>query len=234
MNAITAKEISHAYDSAGGRKRSLRGVTLEVHRGELLAVLGQNGCGKSTLVKHFNGLVPLQEGALTVAGLDLRAPKNLRAVRRACGMVFQNPDNQFVSSLVGEDVAFGPENYGVPSADIPGIVVFDEATAMLDPEGRREVLAIIRRLRDEKGKTVVMISHYVEEAVSADRVALMQNGSLLQIGTPREILTDAALLAKTGLLPPFPVRVYEALRQRGIALARCPLTEEELAEELCR
>jgi len=275
LETIEAREIKHTYDCAGGRKRSLRGVTLEVRRGELLAVLGQNGCGKSTLVKHFNGLVPLQEGALTVAGLDLRAPKNLRAVRRACGMVFQNPDNQFVSSLVGEDVAFGPENYGVPDSDIPGIVaaaldavglsgfedrspqmlsggqkqraavagvlavspdivVFDEATAMLDPDGRRELLAIIRRLRDERGKTVVMISHYVEEAVFADRVALMQNGRLLQIGTPREILTDPALLAEAGLLPPFPVRVYEALRQRGIKLARCPLTEEELAEELCR
>jgi energy-coupling factor transport system ATP-binding protein len=275
LEAIEAKEIKHAYDSAGGRKRALRGVTLEVRRGELLAVLGQNGCGKSTLVKHFNGLVPLQEGELSVAGFDLRTPKNLRGVRRTCGMVFQNPDNQFVSSLVGEDVAFGPKNFGVPDADIPGIVaaalaavgltgfedrspqmlsggqkqrtavagvlavspdivVFDEATAMLDPEGRREVLAIIRRLRDEHGKTIVMISHYVEEAVAADRVALMQGGKILGIGTPREILTNPALLAEAGLLPPFPVRVYEALRQCGVTLARCPLTEEELAEELCR
>ena len=275
MNEIEANEISHAYEGAGGRKRSLRGVTLEVREGELLAVLGRNGCGKSTLVKHFNGLIPLQKGGLSVSGMDAQDPENLQNIRRACGMVFQNPDNQFVSSIVGEDIAFGPENFGVPETEIPKrvssalaavglagfearapqmlsggqkqraavagvlavspeIVVFDEATAMLDPEGRREVLDIIRRLRDEGKKTVVMISHYVEEAVFADRVALMKDGAISCVGTPREVLTDPALLAEAGLLPPFPVRVCCALKERGIELLRCPLTMEELAEELCR
>ena len=271
---VTAEALCYTYDCAGGRKRALRGVDISIKKGEFLAVLGHNGCGKSTLVKHFNALVPVQEGSLSVGGMDAKEPKNLRDIRRACGMVFQNPDNQFVSSLVGEDVAFGLVNYDVPEAEIPGrvavalaeaglsgfenrapnllsggqkqraavagvlavepeIVVFDEATAMLDPAGREEMLAVMCSVHNA-GKTVVMISHYVEEAVSADRVALLHNGGVVGEGTPREVLTDPDLLMEAGLLPPFPVRVYYDLQKRGVTLARCPLTLEELVEELCR
>lgn len=274
MDAVKAEDLLYAYDCAGGRKWALRGVNLTVGKGEFLAILGHNGCGKSTLVKHFNALVPVQKGSLFVGSMDAEEQKNLRDIRRACGMVFQNPDNQFVSSLVGEDVAFGLTNYDVPENEIPDrvaaalsevglsgfenrapnllsggqkqraavagvlavepeIVVFDEATAMLDPEGREEVLAVMHRLHGE-GRTVVMISHYVEEAVSADRVVLMHNGKVVGEGTPRKVLADPALLMEAGLLPPFPVRVYYDLQNRGVTLARCPLTMEELAEELCR
>ena len=158
---IDAHDIRFSYDGPGGR-RSLNGAQLHVSPGEFVAVLGHNGCGKSTLVKHFNALLPLQHGTLTIDGMDAADPANRWALRRKVGMVFQNPDNQFVSTIVGEDVAFGLENYGVPENEIP------------------------------------------------------------------------ARVAAAGLTPPMPVQMYYDLKQAGIVLARCPLTLEELAEELCR
>ena len=271
---IDAHDIRFSYDGPGGR-RSLNGAQLHVAPGEFVAVLGHNGCGKSTLVKHFNALLPLQHGTLTVDGMDAADPANRWALRRKVGMVFQNPDNQFVSTIVGEDVAFGLENYGVPEAEIPArvaaalaavdmvgyenrathtlsggqkqrvalagvlalspdILVFDEATAMLDPDGRQEVLRTIRRLHTQQHKTVIMITHYIEEAIGADRVYLIHNGKMIADGTAREMLTQPELLAAAGLTPPMPVQMYHDLKQAGITLARCPLTLEELAEELCR
>lgn len=271
---IDAHDIRFSYDGPGGR-RSLNGAQLHVAPGEFVAVLGHNGCGKSTLVKHFNALLPLQHGTLTVDGMDAADPDNRWALRRKVGMVFQNPDNQFVSTIVGEDVAFGLENYGVPEAEIPArvaaalaavdmvgyenrathtlsggqkqrvalagvlalspdILVFDEATAMLDPDGRQEVLRTIHRLHAQQYKTVVMITHYIEEAIGADRVYLIHNGKMIADGTAREMLTQPELLAAAGLTPPMPVQMYHDLKQAGITLARCPLTLEELAEELCR
>ena len=247
---IDAHDIRFSYDGPGGR-RSLNGAQLHVAPGEFVAVLGHNGCGKSTLVKHFNALLPLQHGTLTVDGMDAADSANRWALRRKVGMVFQNPDNQFVSTIVGEDVAFGLENYGVPEAEIPArvaaalaavdmagyenrathtlsggqkqrvalagvlalspdILVFDEATAMLDPDGRQEVLHTIHRLY------------------------LIHNGKMIAGGTAREMLTQPELLAAAGLTPPMPVQMYHDLKQAGIVLARCPLTLEELAEELCR
>ena len=271
---IDAHDIRFSYDGPGGR-RSLNGAQLHVAPGEFVAVLGHNGCGKSTLVKHFNALLPLQHGTLTVDGMDAADPANRWALRRKVGMVFQNPDNQFVSTIVGEDVAFGLENYGVPENEIPArvsaaraavdragyenrathtlsggqkqrvalagvlalspdILVFDEATAMLDPDGRQEVLRTICRLHTQQHKTVVMITHYIEEAIGADRVYLIHNGKMIADGTARELLTQPELLAAAGLTPPMPVQMYYDLKQAGIVLARCPLTLEELAEELCR
>ena len=271
---IDAHDIRFSYDGPGGR-RSLNGAQLHVAPGEFVAVLGHNGCGKSTLVKHFNALLPLQHGTLTVDGMDAADSANRWALRRKVGMVFQNPDNQFVSTIVGEDVAFGLENYGVPEAEIPArvaaalaavdmvgyenrathtlsggqkqrvalagvlalspdILVFDEATAMLDPDGRQEVLRTIHRLHAQQHKTVVMITHYIEEAIGADRVYLIHNGKMIAGGTAREMLTQPELLAAAGLTPPMPVQMYHDLKQAGITLARCPLTLEELAEELCR
>lgn len=271
---IDAHDIRFSYDGPGGR-RSLNGAHLHVSPGEFVAVLGHNGCGKSTLVKHFNALLPLQHGTLTVDGMDAADPANRWALRRKVGMVFQNPDNQFVSTIVGEDVAFGLENYGVPEDEIPArvaaslaavdmagyenrathtlsggqkqrvalagvlalspdILVFDEATAMLDPDGRQEVLHTIHRLHTQQHKTVVMITHYIEEAIGADRVYLIHNGKMIADGTAREMLTQPELLAAAGLTPPMPVQMYHDLKQAGITLARCPLTLEELAEELCR
>lgn len=271
---IEGKNIGFSYGYDGADTPVLRNVSLYVAAGELVAVLGCNGCGKSTLVRHFNALLPLQQGSLQVAGLDVSDLSQVWHLRRRCGMVFQNPDNQFVFPVVEQDIAFGPENYKVPQEEIaqrvkealrlvgmegfekrsphtlsggqrqrialagvlvmePEVLVFDEATAMLDPQGRQGVLALINRLHG-MGRTVVMITHYVEEAVAADRVLLMGGGEILASGTPREILTDRAKMRCAGLLPPMPVRLYEDLKCAGIVLRHCPLTEEELVEELCQ
>ena len=256
-------------------------ANIELKEGEWTAILGGNGCGKSTLVRLMNGLLPLQNGNLFVNGINAGNPANKWELCRVCGMVFQNPDNQFVSSVLEEDIAFGLENAQVPEQEVtskvkaalelvglegyekrspsslsggqkqraalagvlalnPEILIFDEATSMLDPKGRREVLAEMKKLRD-CGKTVVMITHDVEEAVLADQVILMgcPNGqknpnTVLAQGSVREILTDSRLLIQAGIAPPMAVRMYEDLKLAGIELNRCPLTKEELAEALCR
>lgn len=271
---IQAENIIFSYASDGKRKRALRGLSFHVHRGEYAVILGHNGCGKSTLLRHLNALLPLQSGELAVAGIDASDPAEIWKLRRRVGMVFQNPDNQFVSSIVGEDVAFGLENYQVPRDEIPErvsaalravgmegfekraphtlsggqkqraalagvlalepeILLFDEVTSMLDPEGRAEVLGAMRRLHED-GKTVVAVTHYIEEAVQADTVWLMHDGKMLAHGSPREMLTQPELLAQTGLEPPVPVRLYYDLLNAGLELPYCPLTNKEFAEELCR
>ena len=256
-------------------------ANIELKEGEWTAILGCNGCGKSTLVRLMNGLLPLQDGNLSVNGINAGNPANKWELCRTCGMVFQNPDNQFVSSVLEEDIAFGLENAQVPEREVtskvkaalelvglegyekrspsslsggqkqraalagvlvlnPEILIFDEVTSMLDPKGRREVLAEMKKLRD-CGKTVVMITHDVEEAVLADQVILMgrPNGqkdpnTVLAQGSVRKILTDSRLLIQAGIVPPMAVRMYEDLKLAGIELNRCPLTKEELAEALCR
>ncbi len=256
-------------------------ANIELKEGEWTAILGCNGCGKSTLVRLMNGLLPLQNGNLSVNGINAGNHANKWELCKICGMVFQNPDNQFVSSVLEEDIAFGLENAQVPEREVtskvkaalelvglegyekrspsslsggqkqraalagmlalnPEILIFDEATSMLDPKGRREVLAEMKKLRD-CGKTVVMITHDVGEAVLADQVILMgcPNGqknpnTVLAQGSVREILTDSRLLIQVGIVPPMAVRMYEDLKLAGIELNRCPLTKEELAEALCR
>ena len=253
---INARNIVFSYDYSD-RKRSLNGVSIDVHEGELVAVLGHNGCGKSTLIKHFNALLDLQKGELTVAGLDAKCEANIIKLRRTVGMVFQNPDNQFVSSIVEEDVAFGLENYGVSYSEIPekvsaalknvGLEGFEKRSPSMlsggqkqrvalagDPDGRCEVLSILKQLHEKRHKTIVMITHYIDEAVFADRVYLMHDGKMLASGTPREMLTDLELLGKAGLTPPLPVRMYHDLKDNGIELPFCPLTNDELTEAICR
>ena len=275
MGIIEAVELVHSYEYEDSQNRSLDGISLNIHAGELVAVLGRNGCGKTTFVKHINALLEVQGGELTVAGLDARSAVNTWKIRKNCGMVFQDPNNQFVSSVVEEDIAFGLENYDTPVDEIsekvaralaivgmsgsekksphmlsggqkqriaiagvlaiePDIIIFDEATAMLDPEGRQEVLSTIRKLHDEEHKTIIMITHYVEEAVIADRIVLFRDGKVLADDTPRKVLTDTKLLGSTGLTSPLAVSAYYDLKAAGVTLPTCPLTNEELVEALCQ
>lgn len=272
MNLIEAKSLSYSYDNS--ERLALKEVSHTVAPGELVAVLGRNGSGKTTLACHLNVLLPVQKGELTVAGFDARDEQRVWQIRKSCGMVFQNPDNQFVSSYVEEELAFGMRNFGVSEKSIPervsaalaevglegferrapqllsggqkqrvsiaavlatdpDIMVFDEATSMLDPQGRREVLDTIRKLH-ESGKTIIMITHYMEEAVMADRIVLLDGGRKIAEGTPREVLTKPELMTEAGLGLPFPVRVYYDLADAGVKLDRIPLTVDELVEEICR
>ena len=271
-DVIKAENLVHSYAEDG--RRSLDRLSLSVKQGEFLAILGHNGSGKTTLARHLNALLEVQQGELTVAFLNAKDPANVWRIREKTGMVFQNPENQFVSSVVEEDLSFGPRNFGVPEAEIPArvrraleavnmsgyekrsthllsggqkqriaiagvltvepdILIFDEVTSMLDPAGRKEVRDTIARLR-EKGKTVIMISHDIGEAVGADRAAILNSGRLLAVGTPRELFTDPELLRRAGLMPPMSVRLYHDLRGRGIRLPYCPITCGELEELLCR
>lgn len=273
MVLVEGKNISFSYDFDDS-SFALQGVDIAIEQGEFVVILGCNGSGKSTLVKHFNALLGLQHGELRVAQIDVGNEEEIWLLRRLCGMVFQNPDNQFVSSVVEEDIAFGLENYETPSRKIPErvqsalalvemsgfekrapntlsggqkqrvalagvlalkpeIIIFDEATAMLDPGGRQEVAKIMRKLH-RAGKTIIAITHYVEEAVAADKIILMAQGRVLACGSPKAILTDLDLMKEAGMLPPLPVRLYYDLRQAGVHLNHCPLTDEELVEEICQ
>ena len=274
---LTLKNLKQYFPVGKDRfVRAVDGVDLTINHGDVMGLVGESGSGKSTMLRCINLLETPSSGQVLYHGQDITAKDfNLTQYRTKVGMVFQNPDNQFVSTIVGEDVAFGLENYGVPEDEIPArvaaalaavdmagyenrathtlsggqkqrvalagvlalspdILVFDEATAMLDPDGRQEVLRTIRRLHTQQHKTVVMITHYIEEAIGADRVYLIHNGKMIADGTAREMLTQPELLAAAGLTPPMPVQMYYDLKQAGIVLARCPLTLEELAEELCR
>jgi len=270
---VEAKEVSYSYRSENSIAPALSGVTLSIARGELVAIIGHNGSGKSTFAKHINALYLPDSGQVLVEGMDTKDEARVWDIRRTAGMVFQNPDNQLVATIVEEDVAFGPENLGVPSAEIrqrvdevletvgmsdykdraphmlsggqkqrvaiagvlamqPDIIVFDEPTAMLDPEGRSEVLQTIRKLH-EAGKTIILITHYMEEALGADRVVIMTGGQVTLIGTPREVFGNEPALLAAGLSAPPHIALYHSLKKQGIDLGECPLTLDELVEKLC-
>ena len=271
---IEVNHLSHLYvDENGNDVRALDDVSLTIRRGEFVAIIGANGSGKSTLAKHFNVLLQPTEGTVTVCGFDTLDDEHIWNIRQHVGMVFQNPDNQIVAAVVEEDVAFGPENLGVPSAEIrkrvddalaavnmteyaehgphllsggqkqriaiagvlamkPDCIVLDEPTAMLDPKGRLEVLETIHRLNKEEGITIVIITHFMEEAVTADRVVVMKNGVKLQEGTPREIFTQVDTLKDLGLDVPVAAEVASKLIQKGVDIPNDIITNDELGDAL--
>ncbi len=270
---IEIDNVSYRYEDA--KRAALSDVTLNIPKGEFLAIVGHNGSGKSTLAKHLNALLLPTEGAVRVAGMDTKNEENTLSIRQKVGIVFQNPDNQLVTTVVEEDVAFGPENLGVPGPEIrkrgdtalaavgmeqyatraphmlsggqkqriaiagmlamqPEVLVLDEATAMLDPRGRREILSIVSRLHREKGITVVMITQYMEEATIADRVAVMADGKLLLEGPPREVFRQTALLRQHRLDIPAMTELKERLNAHGAGLPEDILTVEDMADAICQ
>ena len=252
----------------------LRDINLKVKKGEFVVIIGHNGSGKSTLAKHINALLVPSLGKVEVMGMDTRDPAKAWEIRQRVGMVFQNPDNQLVAAIVEEDVAFGPENQGVPTAEIrkrvdealrevglyeyrthgphllsggqkqrvsiagvlamrPDCIVLDEATAMLDPRGRQEFMEVVRRLNKQEGKTIIHITHYMEEAVQADRVLVMDQGRIVLEGTPGEVFSKAGRLKELGLDVPALTELALKLRKKGVQLPEI-LTEDEMVVELCR
>lgn len=265
LNAITVRYTEED-------RSALKNVSLSIEQGEWVALIGHNGSGKSTLAKTINGLILPQEGSVAVGDMLLNE-ENIWNIRKMVGMVFQNPDNQFVGSTVEDDVAFGLENQGIPRDEMvirvknaleqvrmeefatreparlsggqkqrvaiagvvalrPDIIILDEATSMLDPEGREEVISTIKKIKEENNLTVLSITHDIDEAANANRVMVMRQGELVREGTPAEIFSAGPELIELGLDLPFPEKLKAALKQRGISVPAAYLTEEGMVDWL--
>ena len=275
---LQTEHLSFTYPAEEGVSASttaLEDVSLSIEKGSFVVVLGHNGSGKSTLAKHMNAVLLPSGGTVYVEGMDTRDEALLLEIRRRVGMVFQNPDNQIVANVVEEDVAFAPENLGVPSEEIrrrvddalaavgmseftrhaphllsggqkqrvaiagviamaPECIVLDEATAMLDPAGRREVLSAIRALNRERNITVVLITHHMDEAMDADRLIVMNDGKLVMDGTPAEVFTQVDALRAMGLAAPDTVELLYGLRQSGMDVPLDALTVDACADAICK
>ena len=281
MGIIKAKQLVHEYirrDEEGNVESiqtALDHIDLDVQPGQFIAILGHNGSGKSTLAKHINALLAPTEGSLWVDGKDVTQEENILPVRKTAGMVFQNPDNQIIASVVEEDVGFGPENIGVPTYEIwqrveeslksvgmlqyrhhspnklsggqkqrvaiagvmamePKCIVLDEPTAMLDPNGRKEVLHAAHELNRKKGVTILLITHYMEEVVDADYVYVMDKGHVVMQGTPREIFSQVGTLKEHRLDVPQITLLADLLRQSGLDIPLGVLTREELVDAIMK
>ena len=281
MGIIKTRGLVHDFirrdeeDNVESITTALDHVDLDVKEGQFIAILGHNGSGKSTLAKHINALLSATEGTIWVDGMDVSKEENVIPVRKSAGMVFQNPDNQIIANIVEEDVAFGPENIGVPTEEIwervekslnavrmtkyrnhspnklsggqkqrvaiagvmamePKCIVFDEPTAMLDPNGRKEVLKAAHELNKKKGVTILLITHYMEEVVDADYVYVMEHGKIIMDGTPREIFSRVDELKAHRLDVPQMTLLAHELRQAGLPIPKGILTREELTEAILK
>lgn len=277
---IEAKDIVfeyYDYNDDGEVKESttaLNNITISVKEGEFLVILGRNGSGKSTFAKHLNAILTPKEGTLYVNGLDAKDEKNIWDVRKQVGMIFQNPDNQIVATIVEEDVAFGPENMGIPAEEIrkrvddaletvgmteykrrspnqlsggqkqriaiagviamrPKCIVFDESTAMLDPIGRRQVIETMQKLNKEYGITIIHITHYMQEAILADRIIVMDKGEVVMEGTPKEVFSQTEKIKEIGLDVPDTTYLIYLLNKEGFHFKEDVLTIDEVISELC-
>lgn len=273
---IKAENVSYKYQNQTGKDHfALKNINIEVKEGEFIAILGHNGSGKSTFAKHLNALLLPTEGVVYINGMDTRESKYLWDIRQTAGMVFQNPDNQIVATIVEEDVAFGPENLGLDPKLIrkrvdealltvdmfefrkhsphllsggqkqrvaiagilamkPRCIILDEPTAMLDPSGRKEVIETITKLNKEENITIVLITHYMDEAVNADRIYVMEDGHIVMEGTPKEIFSKVDEIKKLGLDVPQVTELAHILIKEGIDLPKDILTVDEMVVELCR
>lgn len=279
MDMVQTEKLVFEYEKRDedgnviGASRAIDEVDIDVKEGQFIAVLGHNGSGKSTLAKHLNAILVPTDGTVWVDGRNTKEPEELWNVRQAAGMVFQNPDNQIIGTVVEEDVGFGPENLGVPTDEIwqrvedslkavgmlsyrhhspnklsggqkqrvaiagvvamePKCIVLDEPTAMLDPVGRKEVLKTVQKLREEKKVTVILITHYMEEVVDADRIYVMDHGKVVMEGTPREIFSQVEKLKSYRLDVPQVTVLADELRKRGLDIPKGILKKEELVSAL--
>ncbi len=271
MPIIEMKNVSFSYDK---KIDVIKDVSLTINDGEYVAIIGHNGSGKSTLAKLFNALILADKGEVIVDGLNASDKKSVFEIRKRVGVVFQNPDNQLVASIVEDDIAFGPENLGIPRKEIgeridfaldsvgmekfrkssptrlsggqkqriaiagvlalkPKVLVLDESTAMLDPQGRKEVLRVASELNKNQKTTVINITHYMDEVISADKVIVMNDGKIVLSGTPTEIFCQRDTLRGCGLEIPLALEIADRLIERGVSLPQNILTEEKLSEELC-
>lgn len=269
------RHLTHAYETEEGKEfKALDDVSCQIRKGDFTAIIGTNGSGKSTLARHMNALLLPTDGDILVEGMSVKDPANVWPIRQKVGMVFQNPDNQLVAAIVEEEVAFGPENIGVPREEIirrveeslekvgmtqyrqhspamlsggqkqriaiagvlamhPDCIILDEPTAMLDPMGRREVMKTVHELNEREGISVVLITHFMEEAVTADRVLVINKGHLAMDGTARDVFSQSEALKKIGLDVPVPADLAHGLRGKGFHIREDCMTDEELGEALC-
>ena len=281
MGMIRAEKLVFEYDKRDeegnviGSHRAIDGVDIDVPQGSFVAILGHNGSGKSTLAKHMNAILVPTGGTMWVDGRDTKDPNELWNIRQSAGMVFQNPDNQIIGTVVEEEVGFGPENLGVPTDEIwkrvenslravgmlerrkdspnklsggqkqrvaiagviamePKCIVLDEPTAMLDPNGRKEVIEAVEQLREEKNVTVILITHYMEEVIDADQVFVMDEGHVVMHGIPKEIFSRVDELKKYRMDVPQVTMLADALIQKGVPLPKGILRREELVDALCQ
>ena len=275
-NIITIEDLTFEYTRGAESQavKAIENLSLDIERGSFTAIIGKNGSGKSTLAKNLNGLLLPTEGVIYVDGYDTRDDENIWNVRQTAGMVFQNPDNQLVSAIVEDDVAFGPENLGIEPAEIrrrvdkaledvnmgqfkkkaphllsggqkqriaiagvvamkPKCIIFDEPTAMLDPKGRAEIMSVIDELHSE-GITVILITHFMDEAVRADRVIIMHEGHVLLDGTPQQVFKQEELIRSVNLDVPLMVEIGAKLRKAGIDVPDDIITEEKMVEFICQ
>ncbi len=276
MEFIKIEHLTHVFKSSDEKKdgiKALDDINLNIDRGEFVAVIGVNGSGKSTLAKHLNGLLLPTEGACFVDGIKVEDNADIWKVRQKVSMVFQNPDNQIIATIVEDDIAFGPENMGLPREEIrervdfalkslhiehlrgfaphllsggqkqltaiagaiamrTNCLVLDEPTAMLDPQGRIAVMKALKELHEKYNMTIIMITHFMEEAMQAQRIIVMDNGKVIQDGTPKQIFENKQKLHSLGLEVPLSADIADELRRRGIKISADVFTAKQLAEEL--
>ena len=274
-NLIYEYEVRDSNGDVAGKNRAIDNVSIDVEEGMFIAVLGHNGSGKSTFAKHLNAILHPSAGSVYVGGMSTKDDERLWDIRQCAGMVFQNPDNQIIGTIVEEDVGFGPENLGIPTDEIwervdnalltvgmsefrkkspnrlsggqkqrvaiasflamePKCIILDEPTAMLDPVGRREVISTIKHLNRDKGITIILITHYMDEVIEADKVFVMDHGKVVTQGTPREVFSDVKRIKELGLDVPQVTELAYKLREKGIPMREGILTIDEFVEEYKR